>query len=91
MLTANTPSNTFQKKIKPEPPKEACGQENLSPRGTGARVKGWIRKMLLSPAVRSARKAKPVGTLVLKRPTTVLNLRDALVTDKLSLAVLFNL
>ena len=26
---ANTPCNTLQKKIKPEPPKEACGQENL--------------------------------------------------------------
>ena len=41
--------------------------------------------------VRAQKKIKSVGTLVLKRPTTALNLRDVLVTDKLSLAVLFNL
>ena len=37
--TANTPSNTFQKKIKPEPPKEAYGQGSLSLLGTGAKAK----------------------------------------------------
>ena len=43
--------------------------------------------MLLSPAVRSVRKAKPVGTLVLRRPTIVPSLRDAHVTDEALKAV----
>ena len=91
MPTANTPSNTSQRKIRPEPLKEACGQESLLPRGIGVRARGWIHQRLPLPAAGYARRVKPVGTLVLKRPTTALNLRDVLVTDKLSLAVLFNL
>ena len=91
MPTVNTPSNTSQRKIRPEPLKEACGQENLCLRGIGVRAKDWIRRRLLSPVASYARKVKLVETLVLRRPTTVPSLRDALVTDKLSLAVLFNL
>jgi len=43
--------------------------------------------MLLSPVARSARKVKPVGTLVSRKPTTALNLKGVPVTDEALKAV----